>query len=452
MIKRIERNRLFIILDLAWPVMFSQLLQTLLQIVDLYFVSNIDMKEIVELVSGVGFSTSIMGVFIVFSQLTATGSIAIISRRIGEEKNEEIFSITEQALILAAIVGILIVAGVFIFMNPLLNIVGATEIVHAFSKKYLSIVILGIPFMFFNLTSRAIIQATGDTRTPMIIFVTMNIINIIFDPLLIYGYGFIPELGYEGAALATLLSNIVAFLFMAYAIFSKIYKKNFKRVIRGFKIEVGIMIKIIKIGFYSAIQAISRPITGLLMYKIASYTGNNSVAAFTIGGRIIDLVFIILMGLTTSISVLTGQNLGKGDIETTGNYINDGLKIAMLNILIFLIPCFIFSKDLIGLFIDDLDVIDIGSNYLRIVYPGMIFVIFQVIYGGAFMGSGDTLPPMVASLVSNWAFKLPIAYIFVEVLNMGANWVWLAISISVLVEAIIIIIWFRKGKWKNKIV
>ncbi|MBS4537968.1 MATE family efflux transporter [Clostridium sp. D2Q-11] len=447
-----NKKRIYMILGLAWPVMFSQLLQTLLEIVDLYFVSNINSEEIVALVSGVGFSTSILGVFIVFSQLTATGAIAIISRRIGEKNDKEVFSITEQALILSLIVGFLIVIGIYIFMDPLLDGIGASGNVHLYAKNYLSIVLVGVPFMFFNLTGRSVLQAMGDTKTPMVIFVSMNVINIIFDPILIYGYSIFPELGYRGAALATLVSNIVAFLLMLYVIFSKVYKKDFKHVIRSFKIDVKVILRIIKIGFYSAIQAISRPITGLLMFKIASYTGTNSVAAFTIGGRMFNLVFIILMGLTTSISVLTGQNLGKGDIEEAENYIKDGLKIAAINMIIFIIPYFIFSEGIIRLFIEDIEVIKIGSNYLRIVYLGVIFVIYPVVYGGAFLGSGDTLPPMLASLVANWAFKLPIAYIFAKVLNMGANWVWLAISISVFVEAIVIIAWFRKGRWKEKVV
>lgn len=452
MITNINKKRIFIILNLAWPVMFSQLLQTLLQIVDLYFVSNIKIEEIVELVSGVGFSTSVLGVFIVFSQLTATGAIAIISRRIGEENKDEILSITEQALILGLLVGFLIVIVIFIFMEPLLSAIGASGSVLDYAMSYLSIVLIGVPFMFFNLTGRSIIQAMGDTKTPMIIFVTMNIINIIFDPILIYGYGIFPELGYKGAALATLVSNIVAFVFMIYAIFSIVYNKDIKKIIKSFKIEIKVMYRIIRIGFYSAIQAVSRPITGLLMFKIASYTGNNSVAAFTIGGRMFNLVFIILMGLTTSISVLTGQNLGKGDIKTAEKYISDGLKIAGFNMIFFMIPYIIFSKGIMGLFIEDIDVISIGSNYLRIVYIGVFFVIYPVVYGGAFMGSGDTLPPMIASLVANWCFKLPIAYIFAKVLDMGANWVWLAISISVFVEAVVIIAWFKKGRWKEKVV
>jgi len=159
---------------------------------------------------------------------------------------------------------------------------------------------------------------------------------------------------------------------------------------------------------------------------------------------------VLLAGLNMAISVLTGQSLGKKDSRAVEETVGDGIKLAAINMVVFAIPYFIFAKYLMLLFTQDLSVVSIGIHYLRITYAGILFVIFPMVYGGVFVGSGDTAPPMIASLVANWGFKLPFAYIFSQIFAMGANGVWLAISLSVICEAAIIAFWFRKGKWKEK--
>lgn len=442
-----NQKRISIIWKLAWPLMLSQILQTLLQIVDTWFISNLN---ITEAIAATGISTSILGVIIMFSQLIAAGGIALISRKTGENDIKGTFVITEQALVLAFFVGTVITLLGFIFSKEILYIFGMDKAVENYALIYFRIVLIGVPFTFFNLTGRAILQAGGDSKAPMVIFIFMNLINIILDGILIYGIFGFGGIGFKGAAIATSISNIVAFVLMFYIICKKIFDGKIDKMIRNFRISFTTMIRIIKIGFFSAIQAISRPITGLAMFKIANYSGTEAVAAFTIGGRMFSLVFIFLTGLNMAISVLVGQNLGKKDLKEAEAVVKDGVKLAIINMIVFSIPYFILPKFLMMFFIDDINVISIGVDYLRITYVGVIFVVFPIVCGGAFVGAGDTAPPMIASLVANWCFKLPIAIIFSRVLAMGANGVWLAISLSVIIEAGIIFVWFKKGKWKYK--
>lgn len=443
----VNEKRMALIWKLAWPLMLSQVLQTLLQMVDMWFISNLGIKSAI---AATGFSTSVLGVVIMFSQLVAAGGIALISRKTGENDAKGIFVITEQALALAFFVGAVLAIGCYIFSEEILYLFGAEKAVENYAVTYFKIVLIGVPFAFFNLTGRAILQATGDSKSPMMIFILMNIINIVLDPLLIYGAFSVQGFGFKGAAIATTISNIVAFVLMFYVIVKRIFNGNIKKMIRNFKICFETIGRIMKIGFFSAIQGISRPITGLVMFKIANYSGTDAVTAFTIGGRMFNLVFIFLAGLNMAISVLVGQNLGKKDLKEAEEVVKDGVKLAIINMLIFAIPYFILPKFIMLFFIKDMAVVNIGVDYLRITYAGVIFVVFPVVYGGAFVGAGNTAPPMIASLVANWGFKLPFAMIFSQVLGWGSNGVWLAISLSVIVEAAIIIFWFRKGKWKYK--
>ncbi len=446
----IKEKRISIIWNLAWPLMVSQILQTLLQIVDMWFIGNL---RITEAIAATGFSTSVLGVIIMFSQLIATGGIALISRKTGEDDREATVKITEHALVLAFLIGLIIAIVCFVFSEKIISLFNAEKVVSEYAVLYLKFVLISVPFTFFNLTARAILQATGDSKNPMLIFGLMNIINIVLDAVLIYGIFSFKGLGFNGAALATSISNIVAFMFMFNVINKKLLNGNFTKIIKNFKLSIDTMSRILKIGFFSAIQAVSRPFTGLLMFKIANYSGTDAVAAFTVGGRMFNFVFIFLTGLNMAVSVLVGQNLGKKNIKEAEDIVKDGVKLAIINMIVFAIPYFIFAKYLMLFFVkDDMAVVNIGVNYLRITYAGIITVAYTIVYGGAFIGAGNTAPPMIASLVANWIFKLPLAYILSYTIGIGANGVWIAISLSVVVESAILWHWFRKGKWKyNKI-
>ena len=446
----IKEKRISIIWNLAWPLMVSQILQTLLQIVDMWFIGNLG---ITEAIAATGFSTSVLGVIIMFSQLIATGGIALISRKTGEDDKEATVKITEHALVLAFLVGLIIAIVCFVFSEKIISLFNAEKAVSEYAVLYLKFVLISVPFTFFNLTGRAILQATGDSKNPMLIFGLMNIINIVLDAVLIYGIFSFEGLGFNGAALATSISNIIAFVFMFNVINKKLLGGNFTKIIKNFKLSIDTMSRILKIGFFSAIQAVSRPFTGLLMFKIANYSGTDAVAAFTVGGRMFNFVFIFLTGLNMAVSVLVGQNLGKKNIKEAEDIVKDGVKLAIINMIVFVIPYFIFAKYLMLFFVkDDMAVVNIGVNYLRITYAGIITVAYTIVYGGAFIGAGNTAPPMIASLVANWIFKLPLAYILSYTIGIGANGVWIAISLSVVIESVILWYWFRKGKWKyNKI-
>lgn len=444
-----NKKSLYLIWILAWPVMLGQVLQTALELVDLFFISLL--KDTV-FFAAIGYSTSLFGVVVVASQLVVAGTIALIARETGAENKESVNQMTKQALTLAFSVGAILWFLVSLLGVPLLKLFGARGDVLEFAAVYLRIVLVGIPFVYYNMTSRAILQAKGDTFTPMVIFVCMNIVNILFNWLLIFGVWIFPELGFKGAAYGTLIANIFAFLLFVLTLKLKVFEGNIRKCLEP-TFNLPLIGRFFRIGGFAVVQAVARPITGLFMYGIASLSGEDALAAFTIGGRMFNLVFIILVGLTTAISVLTGQSLGKKDFNAINIHVRNGLLIGIFNMAIFAIPYFVFPEFIMGIFVtnpEDFRVIEIGVNYFRITYIGLSTVIFSIVYGGVFIGSGDTAPPMIASLIANWVFKVPLAYVFAARLNLGSNWVWIAISISVFVEVLIVSFWYFKGKWKYK--
>ncbi|WP_350344469.1 MATE family efflux transporter [Proteinivorax tanatarense] len=435
------------ILMLAWPIMLSQFLQTILGIVDIYFISMLESNE---LLAAISYGNGVLDVTIAAAQFVVIGSLATISRRVGANDITGAEKMASQGILLAFLTGGVFLSFLYFRGNSFLYLFGARGEILEYGASYLKILAFATPFIFFNLTSRGILQAKGDTFTPMIVFCGMNILNIFFNYIFIFGIGFIPEFGYKGAALGTVAANLIGSCSLVFLLEKKFFHSSLWQAYKKYKIILKDLWTIIRIGSFAMVQGIARPITALLMYSIANNVSLVAITAFGIGGRMIGLVFITIMGLTQAMSVLTGQNLGRGDIDSVEKYGRDGLKFAFVNMLIFFVPFFIFAEQTMSVFTNDPEVIAEGVSYFRIVYPCIFLVIFPAIYGGIFMGSGDTAPPMVASLVANLGFKYPFARYFANHLELGANWVWLGIGLSVLVEMIIIVLWYRKGKWKTK--
>lgn len=428
---------------LAWPVMTGQFLHTLMVIADMWFIAGLGSVE----AAAAGTSISVIGVIHVLPFLIATGVIALVSRFTGANDQENIKAITINGILLSVIIGLITTVIVYSSIDKILWIFGEANInVLEQSKIYIKVALIGVPFFFYNATARGIIQATGDTKNPVKIFILMNITNILFDYIFIV----LLNRGIGGAAFATVIAEIGGFILMSLLVLKNIYSWKVSGIVDTVQLKLTTSLRILKIGIYSVLQMITRPLTGLVMYRIVLAQGVAAGAAFGIGGRLFNFVFIFLTGLGTAMSVLVGQSLGQKNLEAAEEIVKQGMKLALLNMLIFAIPFFIFPQYLMGAFVDDIEVIKVGVDYLRICYLGVIFVVFPFVFGSAFTGAGDTFPPMLASVLGNWGIKIPIAYILTGIYNFGTNGVWIAISLSVVIEALVIIIWFSKGKWKEK--
>ncbi len=443
MTKIVDQNAIKNIWTLAWPVMVGQLLHSFMVTADMWFVSQIGSTE----AAAAGSATSLLGVIQVIPFLVSAGAIALVARYTGAENHSEIKEITFNSLGLALIIGAGITGISFLFTNQLLGIFGDADVrVMALAKSYVKVVFLGLPFFFFNATSRAVIQATGDTKNPVKIFILANLINILFD------YIFIMVLGYgiEGAATATVIAEIVATVLMIKLVLSNIYSKSLHEFFNAVTFRKNLSKRILKIGGFAALQQFTRPFTGLIMFRIVLEISVEAGAAFGIGGRMFNFVFIFLAGLGTAMSVMVGQTLGRGDIHGADRLIKYGVGLALINMTLFAIPFYIIPEYLMSLFVTDPVVVASGAEYLRITYTGVLTVAFSTVFGAAFAGAGDTFPPMLASLIGNWVVKVPLAILLTSQLHLGPTGVWLAISLSVIVESIIIWGWFRKGKWKTR--
>lgn len=429
---------------LAWPVMLVSSLNTLFSIVDLKFISMLGTQE----TAGAVLATSVYGVIMVLSGFISAGTLAIASRSIGAGRNDEFVDVSRQSIAYALFFGIGAYILALLLKTPLLNIFGVTEDVYAYTVQYLNIIYLTIPVNFIMMVLVSILHAKGDTKTPMMAFVSANAINLVMDPILIFGVGGYLKFGITGAALATLFGQIFSTIFLLNYVL-KMLNYSLADYIKSMSLKTGMLKRIIRIGSYSVLYGITRPFTGLLMYKIAAESGEEAIAAFGIGGRMFSILLIFLSGLEVAISILVGQSLGSRDMDRISLLIKEGIKVAFINIAVLAVPYAILSKYLMLAFSKDPIVIDMGVRYLRIVYVGLVFLALTTVFNAVFKGAGENRPPMIGAMVANWLVKIPLAY-WLGRSYLKSDGVWVAIAISVAAEALVAWYYFRQGKWKTK--
>ncbi|NOR45395.1 MAG: MATE family efflux transporter [Candidatus Delongbacteria bacterium] len=436
------------IIKLSLPVMMGEIMFSILSFVDRFYIAKLGINE----AAGSSLSSTIVWVLIALSTLITGGTIALVSRMVGEKNEKGVTKSAEQSMLLALFLGLFLGGITYLFSADIIGFFNAEPVVERLGIEYFSILLLGYPLIMIGSTSGVIFQSSGNTKTPMLIFTGMSIMNIILDPMLIFGFDLfsIPAMGVRGAALATVISELVACTWIAVLLYrDKKLKLNFLSTF----IPDFVMIKrILKIGMWSGMNSLSRPLSAIFLQKIITFHGTYFVAAFSFGIQWISIVFIFMQGMRVAISTLVGQFLGQNNHQGAEDTTKAGLQFGYVFIAIIMAIGMPLSKYAISIFTADSTVIEAGSWYLIIVLAGMLFEVPMTVYAAGFNGAGDTAPPTIIAFFSNWVGKIGFAAIATYYFDLGINWVWFAITLSLIIEGIGLSIWFKRGKWKHKTV
>ncbi|NLB56526.1 MAG: MATE family efflux transporter, partial [Lentisphaerae bacterium] len=302
-------------------------------------------------------------------------------------------------------------------------------------------------FMFFMASSS--LQATGDTITPMFSMLVANILNMILDPIMIFGLFGFSRLEAKGAALATIISQLVATGYICWMLF---FRKNANYSIRWvhFKPTVQMMKNLIGIGLPSSGQLLTRSIMSLVLMRIVAGFGTAAVAAYGIGMRFHHTSLMPAFALGGAAATMVGQNLGAGlkNRAVKAAWLASWICVAiMASIAVLMIP---FAAQITSIFSNSEEVIGLGANYLKIVTPCYIFVAFSIVLGRAVNGAGDTLAPMITTIIALWAFQVPLAAILPRYMAQPTNGVWWAMGAAVVVHGLLNTAWFMYGKWLDR--
>lgn len=430
------------ILLLSIPMVLEMLMESIFAIVDIFFVSKLGANA----VATVGLTESLITIVYAVGIGLSTATTALVARRIGEKQEEGASKVAAQAIITALTISLLIGIPGAIFAPELLHLMGADANTIAQHSGYTRWMLGGNVVIMLLFTINAAFRSAGDAAISMRVLLLANLINIVLDPILIFGLGPIPALGIEGAAIATNIGRGFAVLYQLKLLFGgrtriKVYLKEF---LPDFKL-IGHLLKLSVGGIGQMIIATSSWI-GLV--RIISIYGNEALAGYTIAIRIIIFALLPSVGISNAAATLVGQNLGAGSPERAERsaYATGVVNMVVLGLigLVFVL----FPKSFVVLFTTDPLVVKYASDCLQIVSFGFLSYGLGMVMVNAINGAGDTSTPTYINLFCYWLLEIPLAYFLAVVLGLHEQGVFYSILIAETVMTITAFIIFRRGKWK----
>jgi putative MATE family efflux protein len=432
------------IFRLAWPVVASMFLEFALSITDYFWVGYLGTPQQDAVM------TSMVVGWTMFATIAiiVTGLTALISRAIGAGEKPKASYYSGQGIVMAIGIGIILSIIGIILTPAILKFMKAAPHVVDLGVPYLRIFFIGVTLFFLNDAFGSIFRAAGDTRTPMIAFSIGTVLNIFLDPALIFGWGPFPSMGIKGAAVATIISIFVSFLVFLGLILRKRLDFSLSTWYRN-KPDFDAMYKIFKIGLPISVQNIVFIGVYWFIIQIVHQFGDTAGAAMGIGNRLESLAYLTTFGFSIAASALVGQNLGAGKPERAARCAWGTVGFVVAETFIISIFFIVIPGPIARIFTSDSEVVKIAIDYLIILGLSQIFMGIEIILEGAFSGAGNTVPPMIVSIPGSIA-RLPLAYYLCFNMEIGINGVWWALTITSFVKAVVLMLWFKKGNWKEK--
>ncbi|MBN2880820.1 MATE family efflux transporter [Candidatus Woesearchaeota archaeon] len=432
------------IFKLALPTMIAFLLHTGFNVVDTIFVGMISSDAIaaVTLVFPIFFFVFALG------NGLGLGTASAISRFLGAGRKQEASNVAEHAYLISVIAGVFFAVIGLVFSREIFTLMGASESLVNLVLQYSFWILLGFPFMIFSMVSNSILRGEGDMKSPMIAMGIASIMNIILDPLFIFGIGPFPEMGVGGAAFATFLSRLFAFFYSTWFVFTG--RSNVKISIANFKFKVAYIWDILKVGIPSSLDRIVMSVAMSIQTKIASLFGDIAIAAFGLSFRAESIIFMPSMAFGSAILTMVGQNIGaKNDSRARLIAIKGSVIAAIFASIIGLIFYF-FPEIIIRVFTSDTVLIDSSKGYFLAMGFFWAFIATQFVIGSAFQGSGKGIPSFLFNFVRLFIVGIPLMYFFAVKQNMGLNGIWKAYPYAAVVGGLFAVLWFKFNKLGHK--
>lgn len=427
---------------LSVPMVLEMSMESLFALVDVYFVSRLGTNA----VAVVGLTESMLTLVYSLAWGMGMGITAVVARRIGEKDPEGASRAALQGLLLSIGLSLLIAIPGGWFAPELLRVMGAEEAVIEQGVAYTRWMLGGNVVIMLIFGLNAIFRGAGDAALAMRSLLIANGINIILDPILIFGLGPIPALGIAGAAIATNIGRGIGVLYQFYHLFGGKGRIDIGRI--PLAVELPVLVNIIKVSAGGVAQFLIASASWVFLVRIVAEFGSAAVAGYTIAVRIIIFSLLPSWGMANAASTLVGQNLGAKQPDRAersawlcGHY----NMLFMVAVAIFF---WLTAPWLMHFFTADEIVAANGVNALRIVCLGYFFYGYGMVLAQAFNGAGDTLTPTWMNVICFWMLEIPLAWFLAMTLGLGATGVFASIAISESALAVLSAYLFKRGKWK----
>ena len=311
------------------------------------------------------------------------------------------------------------------------------------SREYLIALLFGLPCVILLSTVNSVFRGYGDTRTPFWLLLIALVLNFFLNPLLIFGVDGFLQFGMKGAAIATLISYFVAVVTGIIIA----YRRKLILPLLKYKLDFSIIKETVKIGLPVSLNGLAFSFIYIILARFISDFGTVGFASVGISHRSESLSYHITVGFSLAAAILTGQSVGANNTSRAEKLAMKTLGYGSIVIIIYSLLLFIFSAEVASIFTIDINVIKTASVFNKIPAVVIIFSAVEVILSGAFAGAGDSVPPAVISTSIN-IMRIPFAGILS--VYFGLIGIWIGIALTVFLKGVLIFIWFRRGKWKNK--
>lgn len=435
--------------SLAWPIMLSIFFYTLYNIVDTVWVGRLS----AEAIAAVSISQIALFAMVSLGMGITVGSGVVMGMRIGAKNQVGAEQVLGQSFVLSAIFGLFFTIFSFIFTDSILTLSGATGEVFPLAKGYFLIVAGGSTLMFLMMAVMFAFNSQGDSFTPTKLFALSTLLNVILDPLFIFGYGPFPAMGVVGAAIATLISQA---LFIALAI--KILNKESQMIpfrFRRLTLEWDSVKEVFKIGFPASLTQVIQPLgLAVLMYITAQYFGELGTVAFSIAFRVEFFAYLPAIGFGFGSMALIAQNIGANKIERAKEAYQLALKYGVGAALAIGVIAIIFSKPIIAVFTTDGAVVPNVQLYLFVVGLSYGFLAASLIVTSVFQAVDKSWSGFWLTLLRYIVLTVPAALLLIGMWQSMLG-VWLALAIGNVVTALVGVWWvrwlFKKKEVESKI-
>jgi putative MATE family efflux protein len=428
---------------LSIPMILEMLMESIFAIVDMAYVSQISVNA----VATIGLTESVITLVYAVAIGLSMAATAVVARRIGAKDISGAKEAAVQAIALGIFVSLIVGVLGFLFAKEILALMGAEPELIAEGYGYTQLLIGGNSTILLLFLINAIFRGAGNASVAMWTFLLSNGLNIILDPIFIFGWGPVPEYGVMGAAIATNIGRGSAVLFQFAILFfgwSTIQIKFKDLVIRS-----KVMLNLIKVSVGGIAQFLIGTSSWVFLMRMIAEFGSEVLAGYTIAIRIMLFTLMPSWGMSNAAATLVGQNLGAKKPERAEKSVwKTGKYNAYFMGVVSMIYLF-FAHDLVGCFNANAVVIENGGLCLQIIARGYIFYAYGMVVTQAFNGAGDTRTPTKINFVAFWMFQLPFAYLAAITFEFGAMGVFMAITAAEILLAVISIVWFKKGNWKK---
>ncbi|HEU4594661.1 MAG TPA: MATE family efflux transporter [Pyrinomonadaceae bacterium] len=434
------------IMLLSIPMVLEMVMESVFAVVDVFFVARLGSDA----VATVGLTESMLTLIYTLAIGLGIGATAMVARRTGEHDAEGASRAAAQTLILGLIVSaVLAVAGVLLAPS-LLALMGASPGVIEQGTNYTRVMLGGNASVVMLFLVNAVFRGAGDAAIAMRVLWLANAINILLGPCLIFGLGPFPELGVTGAAVATTIGRGTGALYALSRLLRPGGRVHLAR--RHLRVELDVMKRIVRLSSSAAFQVFIGMASWIGLIRILSGFGSDALAGYTIGIRIIMFALLPSWGMSNAAATMVGQALGARKPERAERAVWLAGFYNMCFLGVIGLAFVLFAEPIVRLFTPEPGVQGYGIDALRLIACGFLFYAYGMVITQSFNGAGDTRTPTIINLFVFWLWEIPLAYVLALTFGLGPHGVFIAVTVSFSMLAVVSAAVFRKGHWKTRMV